>query len=283
MKPDLATLRRVPWQHGDGPGAGGPDLAGRHPGRRLAAADPAGADRPAGRARAGRAGRHRAGVHRLRRQLRAGVRPRTTATWCPANQYNVDYSMLGTSRIEPLLRRIRTAWPAPACTSSRPRASATSASTRSRSGTPTRSPPATTTRSTRPARRRSRRRTGMSAHLHGQAEHARGQLLPHPPVAARQRDGGRRSWRRRADGLSPLGEHFLAGQLAALRELTLLLRAEHQLLQAVRARAASPPPRSAGAWTTGPARCGSSGTARRCGWRTGRRAATSTPTSRSPR
>ena len=32
----------------------------------------------------------------------------------PANQYNVDYSILGTSRIEPLLRRIRQrAWPGP--------------------------------------------------------------------------------------------------------------------------------------------------------------------------
>src|SRR5206468_690745 len=27
----------------------------------------------------------------------------------PANQYNVDYSMLGTARLEPLLRRIRNA------------------------------------------------------------------------------------------------------------------------------------------------------------------------------
>src|SRR6266581_3506258 len=41
------------------------------------------------------------------------------------------------------------AWPGPGCTSNRPRASATSASTRSRSATPTRSPRATTTRSTR--------------------------------------------------------------------------------------------------------------------------------------
>ncbi len=53
----------------------------------------------------------------------------------PANQYNVDYSIIGTSRIEPLLRRIRLEMAGPACTSSRPRASATSASTRSRSAT----------------------------------------------------------------------------------------------------------------------------------------------------
>jgi glutamine synthetase len=73
----------------------------------------------------------------------------------PSNQYNVDYSILGTSRVEPLLRKIRRAQ---ACMSSRPRASATSVSTRSPSATPRRWPPATTTPSTRPARRRSPRR-----------------------------------------------------------------------------------------------------------------------------
>ncbi len=55
----------------------------------------------------------------------------------PANQYNVDYSIMGTSRIEPLLRAIRNAMSEPACTSSRRKASATSASMRSPSATPT--------------------------------------------------------------------------------------------------------------------------------------------------
>ena len=62
-------------------------------------------------------------------------------------------------------------------------------------------------------------------------------------------------------GCPALGEHFLAGQLAALRELTLLLRAEHQLLQAVRCRQLRAHRGRAGASTTGPARCGWSGTA----------------------
>ncbi len=37
-------------------------------------------------------------------------------------------------------------------------------------------------------------------------------------------------------GFSPVFEQFLAGQLYALRELTLVLRAEHQQLQALRRR-----------------------------------------------
>ena len=63
----------------------------------------------------------------------------------PANLYNVDYSMLGTARVEPLIRRIRNAMGAPGWWSRTPRASATSASTRSTSTTPTRCAPPTTT------------------------------------------------------------------------------------------------------------------------------------------
>ena len=39
--------------------------------------------------------------------LRAGRTDSTTAASTPVNQYNVDYSILGTSRVEPLLRDIR--------------------------------------------------------------------------------------------------------------------------------------------------------------------------------
>ena len=70
----------------------------------------------------------------------------------PANQYNMDYSILGTSRVEPVLRGYPSgACATPGCRSSRPKGSATSASTRSPSNTATPSPPATTTSSTRPA------------------------------------------------------------------------------------------------------------------------------------
>ena len=102
FKPDLSTLRMVPWQE-HGPGHVRPHLGGRQPGAGLAR-----------------------GV--LRRQLErlaergwvayAGTelefivfRDSYEEAWAkayrdlrPANDYNVDYSLLGTARIEPLLR-----------------------------------------------------------------------------------------------------------------------------------------------------------------------------------
>ena len=109
----------------------------------------------------------------------------------PANQYNVDYSILGTSRIEPLLRRIRQ---------------------RHGRGRPVRGVGQGRVQP-RPARDRVPLRGGgdhlrqpldlqdrgegdrgpgrEQHHVHGQAERPRGQLLPHPPVAAVASDGAR--------------------------------------------------------------------------------------------
>ena len=65
-----------------------------------------------------------------------------------------------------------------------------------------------------------RRWRGHEHHVHGQAERARGQLLPYPYLAAGRRrragDGGRPAVRPVARR-----EHFIAGQLAALPELAL--------------------------------------------------------------
>ena len=58
---------------------------------------------------------------------------------------------------------------------------------------------------------------GVSITLHGQVRRARGQLVPHPLLAR----GRRRA--RCSSATSALFESFLAGQLACLRELTLLL------------------------------------------------------------
>ena len=107
MRPDLATLRRVPW----------------HPVTALVMAD---LERPDG-APVTVAPRQilRAQIERLaQRDLQAMVGTeleflvfRDTyeqafdtryAGLVPANQYNVDYSLQGTGRVEPLLRRIRT-------------------------------------------------------------------------------------------------------------------------------------------------------------------------------
>ncbi|MEH1013836.1 glutamine synthetase family protein [Micromonospora sp. CPCC 206060] len=126
MLPDLATLRRVPWQPGTalvladlawpdgrGPGAagagGGPD-AGDGPGSRDVAASPRQIlrrqlDRLAGHGLTGYAGTELEFVafrDSYEDAWRRGYRELT-----PVNQYNVDYSLLGTARIEPLLRRIR--------------------------------------------------------------------------------------------------------------------------------------------------------------------------------
>jgi glutamine synthetase len=107
MRPDLRTLRRIPW----------------HPGTALLLADPVERDGSGEVAPAPRS--------ILRRQIdRLAARGLTAHTGAelefvlyrdsyedaqrcgyrdltPATRYNVDYSLLGTARVEPLLRRIR--------------------------------------------------------------------------------------------------------------------------------------------------------------------------------
>ena len=74
----------------------------------------------------------------------------------PASDYNIDYAILASSRMEPLLRDIRLRHGGRGPATARPsRASATAASRRSGSVTTTRWSPATTTPSTRTAPRRS--------------------------------------------------------------------------------------------------------------------------------
>ncbi|PWU48459.1 glutamine synthetase [Micromonospora globispora] len=108
MKPDLATLRRVPWQpgtamlladlewlDGSGPVVASPRQILR---RQL--------DRLAAHGLTAYAGTELEFVlfcNSYEDAWRRGYRELT-----PANQYNVDYSLLGTARVEPLLRRIRT-------------------------------------------------------------------------------------------------------------------------------------------------------------------------------
>src|SRR3954465_7574133 len=108
MRPDLSTLRRVPW----------------HEGTALCLADIAWADHSPVVASPRQILRHQ--IERLAErgwEADAGTElefmvfeDSYETAWdsgyrnlTPANRYNVDYSMLGTARVEPLLRRIRNA------------------------------------------------------------------------------------------------------------------------------------------------------------------------------
>ena len=87
-----------------------------------------------------------------------------------------------------------------------------------------------------------------------------------------------------ADGhaFSPLYRSYVAGQIERTARARVLLRAERQLVQALRVRLVRADRRWPGATTTAPARSAPSGTATACGWRAAWPAATSTRTSRSP-
>ncbi len=108
MTPDLATLRRVPWQpgtamlladlewlDGSGPVVASPRQILR---KQL--------DRLAAHGLTAYAGTELEFV--LYRDSYEEAWRRAYRDLTPANQYNVDYSLLGTARVEPLLRRIRT-------------------------------------------------------------------------------------------------------------------------------------------------------------------------------
>ncbi|MEU4426215.1 glutamine synthetase family protein [Actinoplanes sp. NPDC024001] len=106
MRPDFATLRRVPW----------------HPGTALVLADltdTAGQPVPASPRQILRRQLDRLAAHGLTayagtelefilyRDSYEQAFKKNYHDLVPANQYNVDYSILGTSRVEPMLRRIR--------------------------------------------------------------------------------------------------------------------------------------------------------------------------------
>ncbi|WP_405112571.1 glutamine synthetase family protein [Micromonospora sp. NBC_01405] len=108
MVPDMDTLRRVPWQPGTAmlladlawPDGSGPVVASpRQILRRQL-------DRLAAHGLTAYAGTELEFV--LYRDSYEDAWRRGYRELTPANQYNVDYSLLGTSRVEPLLRRIRT-------------------------------------------------------------------------------------------------------------------------------------------------------------------------------
>ncbi|MBE1575180.1 glutamine synthetase family protein [Amycolatopsis roodepoortensis] len=137
----------------------------------------------------------------------------------PANQYNVDYSMLGTARIEPLLRRIRNDMggaglyvesakgecnPGQHEIAFRYADALTTCDNHSVYKTGSKEIAAQEGKSLT-FMAKYNEREGNSCHIHISLRSAEGE-----PVLAGDGPGG----------FSPLMEHFLAGQLAGLRELT---------------------------------------------------------------
>jgi glutamine synthetase len=221
LRPDFGTLRRVPW----------------HEGTALVLADVEwvqGGDVPASPRQV------------LRRQLDRLAERGLTAyvgtelefivfadtyeqAWqrgyrdlVPANQYNVDYSMLGTARLEPLLRRIRNEMGAAGmyvesakgeCNPGQHEIAFRFADALSTCDN--HSIYKTGAKEIAAQEGKSltfmakyNEREGNSCHIHISLRSAEGE-----PVLAGDRPGG----------FSELMEHFLAGQLACLRELTYLL------------------------------------------------------------
>ena len=142
----------------------------------------------------------------------------------PANQYNVDYSLLGTARVEPLIGRIRNQMAAAGLVveSSKGECNDGQHEINFHYGPALRTADEHAIYKT--GGEGDRRAGGAGDHVHGQVRRARGLVVPHPHVAC---DGpattpGLRALRRRPARLPARADA--------------VLRAEHQLLQALRDR-----------------------------------------------
>ena len=221
LRPDLGTLRRIPWH--DGTALAMADVHG-HDGTPVACAPRQVLHRQLDRL-AQRGWRAYAGT-----ELEFIVFSDTFAQgWergyrdlHPANPYNVDYSLLGTGRVEPLLRRIRMGMSGAGMYVE----SAKGECNDGQHEIAFRYDDALTTCDNHVLYKlgakeisdqmgmsmtfmpKFNEREGNSCHIHLSLRSAEGE-----PVLAGERPGG----------FSPLMEHFLAGQLACLAELTLML------------------------------------------------------------
>ena len=184
MVPDVTTLRLLALAPRDGILRGRPAMGRRDPGRGLAAPDPRPPGRAPGRARLARRSRPPSSSSSclndtFEQAWQAGYRALT-----PANLYNVDYSLFGTGRVEPLLRqdpqrdgrgrhvgrvgqgRVQ---PGPA----RDRLQIHGPCRKGRRAL-----------AFQDGSQGDRRPGGLQPHLHGQVRLARGQLLPRPHLAS---------------------------------------------------------------------------------------------------
>jgi glutamine synthetase len=138
----------------------------------------------------------------------------------PANQYNVDYSILGTSRVEPLLRRIRLGM----ANAGMYVESAKGECNLGQHEIAFRYAEAVTTCDNHAIYKTGSKeiaaQDGMSITFMAKPNEREGNSC-HIHLSLRDEEGVPILAGDRPHGLSQLGEHFLAGQLAALRELTL--------------------------------------------------------------
>ena len=258
MAPDLATLRRVPWH----PGTAMVQCR-RAPGstvrrRRVAPADPAAPARPARRGRDGGVRRHRAGVHRLQRHLRAGVAvglPRHD----PGQPLQRRLLDLGTVPGGAAAARHPAGdGPAPACGRESAKGECNFgqheiAFRYERGARDLRQPRRLQDR------RQGDRRAGAACRSRSWPSTTSGRATPATSTCrSAGLDGSlvhgvRR--RRRSTACPALGRSFIAGQLAHLRELSLLFAPNINSYKRFARRARSRRPRSSGVGTTAPARC----------------------------
>ena len=140
----------------------------------------------------------------------------------PANQYNVDYSVLGTSRIEPLLRRIRNEMTGAGLYVE----SAKGECNLGQHEIAFRFADALTTCDNHSIYKTGAKeiaaQEGMSLTFMSKFDEREGNSC-HVHISVRDPDGTPVMAGDREHGFSPLMEHFLAGQLAYTRELTFLL------------------------------------------------------------
>ncbi|HMH94798.1 MAG TPA: glutamine synthetase family protein [Streptosporangiaceae bacterium] len=138
----------------------------------------------------------------------------------PANQYNVDYSILGTSRVEPLLRRIRNGMAGAGMYVE----SAKGECNLGQHEIAFRYAGVVATCDNHSIYKTGAKeiaaQDGMSLTFMAKPNAREGNSC-HIHLSVRDDDGNPVLAGDRAHGLSRTGEHFLAGQLAALRELTL--------------------------------------------------------------
>jgi glutamine synthetase len=221
LKPDLTTLRRLPWLSATALVLadltwldGTPVIASP---RQILQAQTA---RLAERGWVGLAGTELEFVVYLDSYEQAAEKGYVNLT--PANQYNVDYSILGTSRIDPLLRRITTGMAGAGMYVE----SAKGECNLGQHEIAFRYSDAVTTCDNHSIYKTGAKeiaaQDGMSLTFMAKPNLREGNSC-HIHLSLRERDGGRPILAGDGPhGLSTIGEHFLAGQLAAMRELTLL-------------------------------------------------------------